>query len=185
MNKVKQFLLVIVLPIFFIIFLVGCTGSEVAKEQLQMYKEANNHLINRVLVFQNQKYTVANKKFSSLTTVKGPKILIIVGTDCSPCIDRFIEWNEFLQTGKLNDINVLFIAEGRSNEYFETNINKYDFRFNILLDEESTFLDENKLIAYQKTVFLLDSENRVLLVGNPIGNKTILDYYNYEIKQIR
>lgn len=164
--------------------LVACRRSTVEDTVKQVYLENNSEIIGRQIHWEPKMFRAANPKFGKATDIDGAKVLMVVGAECSPCIDKFIQWNDFLAEKKLKPIDVVFIATGKNNGYFDLHVNqKNNFRFHILLDEDNLFVPANQLYVYQNMTFLLDRHNRVILVGDPTHDQTILDYYNEEIEK--
>jgi len=110
---------------------------------------------------------------------------MIVGTDCSSCIEKFKAWQAFITKGNFNKTNVVFVALGENNEYFEYHVNKHgNFDFQILLDPSGKFMDNNGLVPYVSNAFLLDKNNKIVMIGDPIANPAIKNFYDYEIDEL-
>lgn len=113
------------------------------------------------------------------------KVLMYVNsTGCSDCTLNISKWREFSEILCKNK-NVGFLIYVYSDDYIglEHKLVSNNFRFPVLFDVEDRL---NKINSLSKDknfqTFLLDSNNRVILVGNPMNNKNIFDLYLREIE---
>lgn len=113
------------------------------------------------------------------------KILITGDSDCGNCIEKLDLWNQFLAKNTFEDTQVVFVLMGTDNQEFRHYIknNKYA-NLSLLLDTTGTFMVANQIPTkyYQKSM-ILDDKNIVKLVGDPIDNEVILEYYHEIIKE--
>ncbi|MFW6096397.1 MAG: hypothetical protein ACOC8S_08165 [Bacteroidota bacterium] len=58
-------------------------------------------------------------------------------------------------------------------------------KFPLLLDKENKYMETNELPFGEKKYqsFLLDANNKVVLVGNPIYNDELMELYRVEINK--
>lgn len=111
-------------------------------------------------------------------------------TECTPClISRMSDWKEVtyeLFSDSCRSIKLLFIySPSHDNikkiKQFVENLSP---EWPIYLDTANIFLRENKQIPINRQfhVFLLNEENEILCVGNPLYNKKMRDIYKRIIK---
>lgn len=116
--------------------------------------------------------------------------IISVVTACSyKSVDELNYWRPIINELKTtNDSEKLvFIIEGIAPDYFKrTFSNKIPSNLNIVFDPECSFSNSNKLpnIKMLKT-FMIDENNRILIVGNPVHSKNIWMLYSNEFEEDR
>jgi len=113
------------------------------------------------------------------------KISTYIKGDCSKCIDELIEWKKWIAIDNSNvDFYFYFYAfdEDIMNE-IDTAIVKLNYP--IIYDEHKSYLTKNGLNEKDKVfqTFLLDRNNHILLIGNPIGNPKLSKLYHREINK--
>lgn len=127
-------------------------------------------------------------------TTNQPRILVYVGEgECGVCSLRLPEWytkiNELRQTG-IDSMQVLFVVEEREMPRMEaavaeSHIARIREIVAIRPDSSRLFLTTNPIPSdYRFHTFLLDKENRVVLVGSPIGNPKMWNLYKSTIARL-
>ena len=91
---------------------------------------------------------------------------------CTPCRLNQTQWNLFInELDSLKQVQVIFIVESDSTKLGETNLPIY-------YDSSNVFYTLNHLPSDSRFhCFLLDENNRVVLIGNPVQNPKIKDLY--------
>ena len=115
------------------------------------------------------------------------KIISVIEGNCSNCIRQFNKWipfyNRLKSIGMENKL--IFIVENIDPKFFmKYYLNDIFGEFILIYDEKDNFsrinnLPKNKML---KTL-LVDSTNRVILVGNPLLDKGLMDCYYNEIQK--
>ncbi len=117
------------------------------------------------------------------------KIYAFVDASCGSCISKIELWDQFLEMNNHLEVPVIIVC--RSDDNFEL--------FEYLLENEMTGIDEDIIFLYdEKDKYLIsnqfmeeyahlravltDHENRMLLIGNPVYNQSLLDRYVKAIK---
>lgn len=115
------------------------------------------------------------------------KILHYVDTSgCSECRLQLYDWKLFKeQTDSLGlDLSFLFVAWVHNYEELETLqvINQCDIPF--LYDRDGQMMELNRFpVQNNLQTFLLDSANRVVLIGNPVRNLPLRQLYFKMIRE--
>lgn len=120
---------------------------------------------------------------SHLNNTKKRQFSFVIYTDstqCSPCfIKGLTEWNDILRLENSNehDIQFFFIIEPRKNDtgLLLKKIKQSGFKHSVLVDNKSLFLKANPQIPKEAIyhTFLLDKNNNIILVGNPLINEDV------------
>ena len=111
---------------------------------------------------------------------------------CTPCaINKMYLWNSFLDysksyNGQLNFYFILCPARKDFQEMKLALIKNSRFNYPIILDTLGQFAKLNPHLPKNKALhtFLLDENNNVILVGNPLHNKKIKEMF-YRIVEDR
>lgn len=126
-----------------------------------------------------------NKKDEEINLTSSRYKIICVGyCDCSPCVARLIDCENFLQSNKdfQKKIDVFFIVFSQKSEYFDYQLEHNNFSFPVLYDSTFSFLIKNDLGNHDKSVFLVNKKNEIVLVGSPFDNRVIEKYYKQSVK---
>ena len=115
------------------------------------------------------------------------KITTLLWGDCKSCIAKLEKWDTlFNLTQSKQDIGILFYLYTSDFSLFRKRIYNHNVQqYPLILDKEFEYIDNNGLPFKKKVyqTFLLDSNNRVILVGNPIYNKKLMKLYKQEINK--
>lgn len=109
------------------------------------------------------------------------KILVSVGPNgCSECQLHLYAWKRMMDSLHYMHQKLDFIFVVYLNNYlnFELLEKQNKFYYPVFYDPHGLFFKQNN-ISIDKTVqvFLLNNKNEVLLIGDPLKNKKVLDLY--------
>ena len=117
------------------------------------------------------------------------KVVVFVDSvGCISCKLQLPRWKEFMyEVDSLSDGNVPFIFFFQTKDVRELRyiLRRDNFQHPVCIDTEDTFYRLNRFpgeMMFQ--TFLVDSENRVKVIGNPIHNLSVKDLYLKEIAGI-
>lgn len=108
------------------------------------------------------------------------KTLVLLNTQCATCLVTLKRWVNSMENEIFNDKTIIFLSYGEYNEYFDINFSEITAQvgnINYHQDLSNQFIYENKLELYSLEVFLLDRENKVLLIGDPTKDSLIESFY--------
>lgn len=159
-----------------IIMMGACSNDKILKDKLEA-------LYSTPVVFPNSGMlhidNAANNNNQEKTPSSKYKLLVFSGPDeCSICaVNKMSEWNALLNLEKEGFINMIFIFNPLTEEKDDV-IAAYHtsgLEHSIELDTCGIFLQKNSQIPEAKAfhTLLLDTDNKVILVGDPIHNKKI------------
>lgn len=157
--------------------LSSCDTSR--KEQNEVVKE----WIGKEIVFpENMVYsiggdTVDPRNLSADFTV----VTYIDSSGCTPCRMRLREWDETIN--RLNslsdfDVRLVMVVNSSLREDVDSGIENRKFLHPMAEDAEGVFDKANNLPSKESyRTFLLNSDNEVVILGNPVTNPKIEDVY--------
>lgn len=167
-------------------FAMSCQKNERAKIEF-LVKEWNNKEIR----FPD------NPVFTRFVTDTVPyripksdyKVVVFVDSvGCISCKLQLPKWKEFMhEVDSLSDGNVPFVFFFQTKDVSELRyiLKRDNFSHPVCIDTEDSFYKLNRFpkeMMFQ--TFLIDSENRVKVIGNPIHNLSVKDLYLKEIARI-
>lgn len=113
-----------------------------------------------------------------------PKLIVFVdSTECSKCrIDNFIRYGSLFDLSRATGyFEVLLLLSARGSEYqnIVDHLVLSSSPYPVYIDTENSFRGDNPIIPDNSTMhsFSLDSDNRVILVGDPIYNESIMNLF--------
>ena len=114
------------------------------------------------------------------------KILLYVdSTGCSDCRLKLNQWKQLIaETDSLypDKVGFLFFFQPKSLKGMEYIFVRDRFDYPVLMDVKGEINDMNRFpTEMQYQCFLLDSNNKVLLIGNPTTNRKIWELYKAQI----
>ena len=108
------------------------------------------------------------------------KILTYIDSiGCTSCNMNLYSWKGINQLCRQEQFDVGFIFVVHSSNYnsFDADVIMYSFDYPIIYDYNNDFHKLNNFPSAPYNTFLLDKENKVLLVGSPIGNHEMWERY--------
>lgn len=114
------------------------------------------------------------------------KVVIFVDADCSTCLLKIHFWNEFMQELKsagYNKFQVIIYAYSSLEENLRYYM-KSNWSHRWQFDKEKSFIGNNELYDRRLQTALLDAENKVLLIGDPLLNPKLRKLYIQVIKTV-
>lgn len=162
-----------------LVSLGACSSPVTESREAKIVKE----LTGKELVFSDNLFADAlNEDTLSLDVfqLKVPKIVAVVNYDCGPCRESIKKWKEYLN-GK--NITFLLIVRGGDEEFYNDIRSKESSNFKyIYYDSDNVFELTNKIpLDTRLRTFLINSENKIRIIGNPLFNKAIAKLYDEEI----
>ena len=108
---------------------------------------------------------------------------------CSPClISNLLHWSDIVTYSKelAYKFYILFIFDSQKHEQREIYLKFKELDYPFFMDEEYVFSRLNKNIPKDDKLhtFLLDKNNKVVLVGNPVDNAKLWDLYKKTINEL-
>lgn len=110
---------------------------------------------------------------------KSFKIVTSINGDCHACVNQLTEWKSVIS--KFSDSNVRFLFFIYADNYarFELmNMHEINFEYPVVYDYNNDFTTNNKIPDdYLLNTMLIDSHDKILVIGNPLKSQEILKLY--------
>ena len=118
------------------------------------------------------------------------KVVVYVdSTGCVSCKLRLKEWKEFIayvDSVSGGQVPFLFFFQSKDNKELRYILKRDNFRLPVCVDSQSEFGKLNRFPSEQMfQTFLLNKDNRVKVIGNPIHNLSVKELYLKEIAGIK
>lgn len=167
-------------------FAMSCQKNDRAKVE-SLVKEWNNKEI------RFPENPVFMRYVTDTVPYKIPKtdykvVVFVDSVGCISCKLQLPKWKEFIhEVDSLSDGNVPFVFFFQTKDVRELRyiLRRDNFPYPVCIDTEDSFYKLNRFpgeMMFQ--TFLVDSENRVKVIGNPIHNLSVKDLYLKEIAGI-
>ena len=182
MNMTKsQLLLFFVIAVFSV---CSCKNNKKRKDATQIVNEwiGKEILIPDNIVFKSfDKDTVFNSVFE-----KEYKILLYIDSvGCVSCNTKLHLWKKIIEEFNATSpdkVGFIFVFEFKKIRDAIYLLRDEDFKYPVIIDMDSKFNKLNKFpVQNEFQCFLLDKDNKALLIGNPATNAEILNLYKQQI----
>lgn len=127
-----------------------------------------------------------SKKSIDSILSKDVKVLFNVDIDCGSCLIKFSFWKQFTEKLYANykiQLPVLAFINSSRPETVVNRVNKY-WEYGWVYDSQYEFLDMNKLHDDRFQAVLVDRNNKIIMIGNPMHNNVLEDLYERTIIQL-
>lgn len=108
------------------------------------------------------------------------KVLILLGdVECISCRLKIDDWQRFIQDVDTTvlDVNYIFIMNPVYQRELYTILKSHEFSIPVCVDNNEDIRLLNNIPLNTSHVFLLNQQNSIICVGNPITNRRIRELY--------
>ncbi len=132
---------------------------------------------------------VGKKLYLPDTLIHSPKknfhltVSSFIDGNCGVCIDDLNKWKIFVN--EIKDVNYAFYVNALDYDGFLNYAKKeVDFPLPLINDVNNSFYEKNGLSSNKLfQTFLLDENDKVLIVGNPLYSEKLTKLYKQEIQK--
>lgn len=163
----------------FIIFFCSCKEAKDEKIVHQL-----NRWLDREIYFpKNTEFTSLGNKSRNLLQEQWDYAIVsyIDSTGCMSCKLQLDVWKKLIETkGDVFEkkVSVLLFLHPLNRKELQDLLKKHKFDYPICIDEDNSFYELNQFssnIAFQ--TFLIDANNKVVAIGNPVHNPKVKELY--------
>ncbi|MCD7901790.1 MAG: DUF1573 domain-containing protein [Bacteroides sp.] len=175
--------LIYVISIYLFLFIASCKKNE----QLANAKRIVAEWVGKEIQFPSDVSTTYWGR-DTIYTIKDTPFKILIYTDsvgCTSCKLQLYKWMAYMQEASelmADKVSFHFYFHPKDESELNFQLKRDNFRKMVFMDREGKLDKLNKLpkeMNYQ--CFLLNEENKVLLIGNPVINPQIWDLYKRTI----
>lgn len=158
------------------VFLCSCAGNEAEKNDIVQSLIGQSIILpSNIEVQLNGKSINFNNESSDFSI-----ICYVASKGCVPCQMKLLEWKNLIDEFKGAedvDVNFLMILE-KNSDSIASAIKTTSFDHPVALDKEGAFMQINRLPTQSKYhTLLLDDNNDIIAVGNPVINPKVKNIY--------
>lgn len=176
MKRLSERLLIFLM----VVFVLGCSDST---------RSIVRRLYGSKIDYTSGNYLVMKDSMEPEFSVEAPvKIITYMdSTLCGKCLGNYLNAVS-VYMNKIHSDSVMYVCvlQPRSINDIQNQIKELDMNhISIVYDRCDNYLKKNHIdkIPYEMTTFLVNKDDRVVLVGNPLKNKKIYDLFNRKIKE--
>lgn len=163
--------------LFTILLAVSCNSNSKKQDMMTIVKEWSGKEIKFPSTFDTIKYSNSKGK-----DIYDYKIFVYIDSiGCSSCKLQLHEWKKFiteLNSTTNKEIQYIFILHPKDIREIKIQAKINKFNHPLYFDKNNDFEKLNKFPSEASLqTFLLDQDNRVILLGNPILNPQIKELY--------
>lgn len=169
---------------FAVISLLMCHGCHTSRTETEI-----KQLSGKQIQFPETYEMIKSRNVPGYDDPLNKRLKIVTYIDenmCSLCAMRIlVDWQLFLKDME-RDVGFVAIAFSGDKEALESALTELDICLPVLYDINNTFLSLNRLghIRARCRTFLLDGQNRVILVGEPLNSPRLKTLYKTTIKSL-
>ncbi|MDD4031783.1 MAG: hypothetical protein PHS48_00895 [Bacteroidales bacterium] len=145
-------------------------------------------MMNKEIVFPNALQAKILGRDTIVDVLKKPGYKIVTYADSSGCTDcrlNFYGWRLKMDEAKAwnKSVDFVFILQPKEKSELVSLLKFNEWGIAVFYDKNTDFIRQNALSSdplYQ--TFLINSENKIVLVGNPVSNTTLWNLYKEAIE---
>ena len=160
------------------VLFISCGNSSLPSKNQQELSEIVNELMGKHIVFPKVMYN--DRAIDSLLKMDYKLVVYTDSVGCTECHLSLGEWSVKIREMKVinKNLSFVFIVNNSSELVIRSLLNKNRFDYPVFIDHNNSFYKLNSLKKdHRFQVFLLDRENNILLIGDPIRNDAIWELY--------
>lgn len=160
-----------------LICLLSCTNNKIEKEINFLMSKPIDLCVKHLARYEQG----AKMNGGDIIYHKYLQVIFVDSVTCSPCfLKQMPRWQTFIDSVRDHHIDLSFVfvfhvKRKEKDRFVESMQQDTLFHTPVYLDTTGVFLQSNPNIPQNKMLhtFLLDEDNQVILVGNPVQNRRI------------
>ena len=161
--------------ILIVLLLAACSPAK------RRAKEAINSLLGKeLIVSMDSAYIIADKVEWDYRKADYKIITYLDSSECTGCHMHLKEWTALVdQLNNYNtEVSFLMIVDGKTKTDVKEILKGHNFMHPVIIDSTQTFLKDNNLPSEEAYhTFLLDADNKIVALGNPVLNPKMAKVY--------
>jgi hypothetical protein len=107
------------------------------------------------------------------------KLVVYTDGDCGKCISELYEWSKFLNDNRevFKSVREIFIIYSVNFPRFEYTTEKVGIKLPFYYDSTNIYITRNTIDEPLLQTLILDKNNKILIVGNPLKNAAMQKLY--------
>lgn len=170
--NIKNYKYIIVVGVFMTI-----NGCDYIKNNQRLIKQNQTPI---KIEYPLKRYDLENK-WTDYECNNKYKVINYIDATCGKCIETLIDWKRFMQKYRDWDVDYLFYIKPSNTDVLVEFLKEIEFKYPIIIDEGNEFFNNNTRLIEEnesvKIIWLVNTENKIIISGDPINNNRILKAY--------
>ena len=163
-------LIISILPFLFI----GCLNEQ-HKQQEKIFSNYPQLYLKKIYFNQDGFHLDTLIKTTESIKSGNYKIVTLIDGTCPTCIKKVNEMDcVFKKNISSYKIDNIVIAIGGDFEYLKNSFKETNYITTVLFDKFGNFLEVNNILSFGYITYIVNSNNEIILVGNPFTDTKIL-----------
>ncbi|WP_062125795.1 hypothetical protein [Geofilum rubicundum] len=176
------------IPFFVIFIILSYSCSQTSQTEKELAEVLGTRL--NIEMFDTIQYRDSLISMEQLRKKHSHLSVVYLQDNCTPCYPKYVEWHQKME--EIDDFSrhtVLFVIQTFEYEYFKRNVMKLeeeiDEKYYIIIDPKQEFFISNKDLPnwIMNSSMLIDSENKIKMVGSPWINEDMANLFHEIISQ--
>lgn len=171
-----------------ILFVIGCflltSCKDIAtSKEKERIIEVLREMEGKTVHFPHD--MLANFEIDSLLSRNFKLVVYVDSAECTECNLALDEWSVKIREMKQinNDVAFLFVINSSNPSVVNSLLSKHRFDYPVFIDSTNSFFKMNSLSKERRfQMFLLNCDNKIVIVGDPIRNDNIWMLYKKELR---
>ncbi len=162
-----------------VLMIAGIACNSPKREAQRIVKEWIGKEV--ILPEQNLTYKIMGRDTSCTELWNKPyKIFVYIDSiGCISCRLGLAQWKEIIDSSRVAypDLGFLFVVHAGSYKRFEYELRDAEFNYPVIYDYRDEFHKKNNFAPDPYRTFLLDRNNKIILIGSPVRSPQIWELY--------
>lgn len=147
--------------------------------QVDLNKEIKKIIGSEIFLIDSLKSFSINKGFHFYKSKNGKlKIATYINGSCPQCLFELEEWKRIIEDQAFKEVSFHFYIKTTNINQMISILKEISFDYPTIIDTSNQFFILNKLSEDKNLqTFLLNENNKIVIVGNPIYGEQIKDFY--------
>lgn len=158
---------------FVVIIVLNCCSENRNRKKIAQW-------IGKEIVLNDtlKAYSINEEKPLQLYKNKKYTIVCHVNHDCNNCLEDLIEWKQIINKIENQNVSFHFYVEAPDWKHIKNYLKAWEFDSPVIVDS-NYWLRKNNVLPEEVflNTFLLNHENRIVLIGNPTKNIQLQNLY--------
>lgn len=174
MNSSKYIKLFPLLIGLLLIFSFSCKENE--KNHVKSVIE--DKISSKINLIDSLKSYSLKGGFIERNKSKKLRIVSYIDANCSSCVFDLDRWGDYINENAFDDVDYHFYMRSYSIPQLHNFLKEVNFNYPVIVDFKNTYKNTNQLSdAKMFQTFLVDENDTVVLIGNPIYDIEISNLY--------
>jgi len=162
----------------YILIYLGIQISCVNNKEREIKRIVSEKIGTKINLIDSLRFFSLKEGWINRPSMDGIKLITYINGSCSSCIFEMSQWQPLFEDEDFKNIIFLFYVRTNNIEQTTALMQQIEFNHPIIIDQTDIFYTQNNLSEKKICqTFLLDQENKIMIIGNPIYGINIKNIY--------